>query len=669
MKTKNLLLVLAFAVSTTAFAAVRTPGDPSPLLTMPADILIAVLKSEAGIKEKIDACRELGVIGNKQALPALIALLADEKLNHMARYALETMPDASVNAALRAELPKLQGRQLAGVIATLGVRKDSSSVGVLKKCLGEADAEVVRTAARSLSRIGNRAAAQAIQSALPTAAAANQLALYESWLRAADALTANGNAKSALAIYAQIRATPGLPAQVRMGAVRGAILARGNAGNTLLTECLWTGDYTVFAAAVQTAMEMPGAETTRILAACANNLKADNQILILQALGRRGADAVPALADFAEPAATPTTRRGTRARASANPQDAAVVRIAAVRALAETDQSAALRVLVGLLGDPDKNISQAVQDGIAALTGKEADAAALALAKSSVVAERIAGLELLGSRRMTGAMATVLAATSDADAGVRHAALKRWGELAAPADVAELLPALRPLTDAADLSAAEAALTELCGRAETPDAICEQLIAALPQAQPAQKAAIMGVLGSAGSALSLPAIRSALNEAAEIRSAAVKALAEWPEAGVMPDLLNLAKSASDSAKALALRGYIRLVGESSAAALEKVKQMREAAAVAATEADKRLVLAGLGEIVAVDSLQLAATYLSDAALADEAGAAVVKIAAKLAAGEKEAIGAALNQVLKSTKSEQVLEKARKRMTELGLKPE
>lgn len=669
MNTKNLLLAVALSISTTAYAAARTPGDPSPLLTRSPDQLIAVLKSDADTKTKMDACRELAVIGTAKAVPVLTALLPDEKLNHNARYALETMPDAGVNAALRAELPKLKGRQLAGVIATLGVRKDTGSVGALEKFLGHADSDVVQATARSLSRIGTSGAAQAIQSAIPSAAAANMVALYESWLRAADGLAAKGNVKPAIAIYDRIRVTMGLPAQVTMGAVRGAILARGNAGNTLLTELLWTGDYTVFAAAVQTAMEMRGAETTTILAACAAGLKTDNQILILQALGRRGADAVPTLADFAGAAAAPTTRRGRRATAAGNPQAAAAVRIAALHALAETDHPSALPVLAGLLGDADRNIVQAAQDGIAALTGKEADDTALALAKGSAVAERIIGLDLIGSRRMTGAMSTVLAAATDADASVRHAALKRWGELASPSDVADLLQALRPVTDAGDLSAAEAALTELCSRAEKPDEICEELVAVLPQAQPAQKAAIIGVLGSVGSAASLPLLRSALTDTTEVRNAAVKALVEWPSPAVLPDLLGLAKSGSDSEKSLAFRGYVRLVGESSVAPADKVNQLREAATVAANEADKKLLLAGLGEIVAVDSLKLAASYLADAALADEAGAAVVKIAGKLPATDKEAIGAALNQVLKSAKSEPVLDKARKRMAALEIKSE
>ncbi|MDI9443880.1 MAG: hypothetical protein QM844_06905, partial [Planctomycetota bacterium] len=62
--------------------------------------LIAVLQSDAGQKEKADACRELAHVGTRRAVPALAALLDDEKLSHMARYALEPIPDPAASAAL-----------------------------------------------------------------------------------------------------------------------------------------------------------------------------------------------------------------------------------------------------------------------------------------------------------------------------------------------------------------------------------------------------------------------------------------------------------------------------------------------------------------------------------------------------------------------------------------
>ena len=101
---KTLLAVAALALGTT-FARGQ---QPSPLVTQTADKSIAVLQSPSStVKEKTDACRQLAVTGDAAAVPALVALLPDETLNHMARYALETIPDRAVDDALRGALDRL----------------------------------------------------------------------------------------------------------------------------------------------------------------------------------------------------------------------------------------------------------------------------------------------------------------------------------------------------------------------------------------------------------------------------------------------------------------------------------------------------------------------------------------------------------------------------------
>ena len=84
------------------------------------DKLIAILKSDAPLKEKADACQELARVGTRQAVPVLAPLLADEQLSHMARFALEPIADPSVDAVLREALGKAQRPLLVGVIQQPG---------------------------------------------------------------------------------------------------------------------------------------------------------------------------------------------------------------------------------------------------------------------------------------------------------------------------------------------------------------------------------------------------------------------------------------------------------------------------------------------------------------------------------------------------------------------
>ena len=178
---------------------------------------IAVLKSDAPRKAKADACRELARVGSQEAVAPLAALLCNEELSHMARYGLEPIPDPSVDAALRDALGKVKGGLLAGVIGSIGVRRDPKAVPALVKLLCDSDATVAAAAARSLGRIGTLEAATALEKALPTTPEAGRLAVCEGLFRSADVLRAQGQRQEARAIYEQLR-TASVPDYVKKGA-------------------------------------------------------------------------------------------------------------------------------------------------------------------------------------------------------------------------------------------------------------------------------------------------------------------------------------------------------------------------------------------------------------------------------------------------------------------
>jgi HEAT repeat protein len=194
-----------------------------------ADKLIAVLGSGAPLKEKVDACRELARIGTEDAVPTLAKLLGDEKLSHMARYALEPIPDPAVDEALRDALGKVKGRPLVGVIGSIGVRRDSKAVEPLVRLLKSPDAEVARTAARTLGRIGTSDAAKALQKTLAAAPDALRSAVADGCLSCAEAFLAQGKRSEAAAMYQEVGKAD-LPKHFRVAAAQGAILARQPAG-------------------------------------------------------------------------------------------------------------------------------------------------------------------------------------------------------------------------------------------------------------------------------------------------------------------------------------------------------------------------------------------------------------------------------------------------------
>ena len=444
---KNLILLIALVLA----GALQLFGQTIPPAGSEGK-LIAVLKSDASHKEKADACRHLAIIGTKKAVAPLAALLGDEKLSHMARYGLEPIADPAVDEVFRDALGKLKGRPLVGVIGSIGVRRDAKAVPALAKLLHNSDRDVAQAASRALGSIGTSDAAKALTRAMiADSLRFNTLARQEGLLRCAERLAADGKKSEAIGIYDHLR---GLPAahQVRGGALRGAILTRGKDGAALLRENLRSKDYIMFSAAVQAAQEMGGREVTKALTDGLKGLGADNQILIILTLGKRGdARAVPALSGLA--------KSGDKS-----------VRIAAIKALPDIGDSSAAPVLMGLLSDGDNEISKAAQEALAALPGREADFAVMAMLKSSDTSLRLTALELIKRRRITKVAGALLKATKDNDESVRTASIRMLGDLAGAVEFGVLVELLLDAKSSAEIRAAERALSTTCMREAKPSA-------------------------------------------------------------------------------------------------------------------------------------------------------------------------------------------------------
>ena len=187
--------------------------------------LAAVLQTGVSRDAKDFVCRKLMVIGTAESVPALAALLPEKDHSHMARFALERIPAAEAAQALRDALPKTSGPLKAGVIGSLGVRRDAASVPALSALLGDADAGVAAAAAFALGDIRTPEAAKALSEARPAGAEATSAATDAS-LACAEGLLAGGKKAEALAIYKSLSGE-GQPKHVRLAATRGMLACAG----------------------------------------------------------------------------------------------------------------------------------------------------------------------------------------------------------------------------------------------------------------------------------------------------------------------------------------------------------------------------------------------------------------------------------------------------------
>lgn len=164
--------------------------------------LIAVLATEVPRAAKDAICRTLKIIGTAASVSALAALLLDEELSHMARYAMERNTAPEAGKALLSALPKANGKTRIGLIASLGVRREADAVEPLQALLVDKDPAVAQAAARGLGAIGSLAAAKALVTAKHSPA--SKAAVADASLECAENLLASGNKAAARATYEKL---------------------------------------------------------------------------------------------------------------------------------------------------------------------------------------------------------------------------------------------------------------------------------------------------------------------------------------------------------------------------------------------------------------------------------------------------------------------------------
>jgi hypothetical protein len=187
----------------------------------------------------------------------------------------------------------------------------------------------------------------------------------------------------------------------------------------------------------------------------------------------------------------------------------------------------------------------------------------------------------------------------------------------------------------------------VCRRAGGADGGAGPVLAGLKGADARRSGSLLGVLARLGGPKALAAVRSAAKDTnADVRTAAIRALAEWQDAAPLEDLLAIAQSPGEPVgRVLALRGFAKLSAKAADRKPEELAAMFERAMkLAERPEEKRALLGGLGAVACPAAMRLACGQLEDRALVNEAGMAVVKIAGALWKSRPAEAKAALEQV-------------------------
>lgn len=574
--------------------------------------LIAYLESNAPPAEKALTCKRLSVVGSPAAVPALAALLPDPELSSWTRIALEVIPGPEADQALRQALDQVSGRLLIGVIDSIAVRRDTKAVDRLIEYLDNEDEGVAMAAALALGRIGTEPGCQALSDRLDESRAAVRNAIAEGCvLCAAQQLDAGKNDQAAQ-LYDRVRQAD-VPAQRLAEATRGAILATGNI--PLLVELIQAEDKDRFQLGLMVSREMAGGDVTEALAAQIADASPVRQSLLVLALADRSDDNVlPVVMKIA----------------ASGPKQ---VRAAAIEVLGQVGDESALDALLEIAASGDDDLLPVTMEALEGLAGDNVNSQLVERLAQADGPMHKAVIQVVGRRRVSDAVPSLMKALEDKQGEVRTAALLALGETVTASDLDVLIQramaAVHP--SPAEAEAAAKALQAACIRMPDREACAAQLTEALDRAPPSAKVKAIEILGAMGGTQALKTVgQAAKSDDPALQDAASRLLGQWMSPDAAPVLLDLAQNLKQSKyRVRALRGFLRIPRQFDVPVDQAIQMCQDALAAADRDNERELVLDVALRYPSIGMLQIAAELTKNPALKGKATDVSLAIAQKV----------------------------------------
>jgi len=267
---------------------------------------------------------------------------------------------------------------------------------------------------------------------------------------------------------------------------------------------------------------------------------------------------------------------------------------------------------------------------------------------------RIEVIRALVARHVVAATPLLLKAADDSDAAVRNESLRALGELAPSSALAGLSAVLVKTDDAGSRNEAANSLVSIANRDPDLDNRTEPILKAARASGGPAKFALLSALGRIGGRNALEAMRASVKDQDEkVRDAAIRALAEWPDASAAQDLLAMATSAkSETHQVLALRGYLRVCAiRADRPAAETAKMLITGLETAKRPDERRQALGALGQVPHIDALKAVVPCMNIDVLKEEAAVASVYIGYHIWNDHPEAAKAALEKAVAISKND------------------
>ncbi|MBC7362672.1 MAG: HEAT repeat domain-containing protein [Candidatus Aminicenantes bacterium] len=567
----------------------------------------------------IAVSKPLSWIAGLESVNALAPCLLDPEKSDPARYVMERIPGEEADRALIEALEKAPAELLPGIISSLGQRRVKAAVLPLGKLLQKNPAPpVISAALEAMGNIGENEAISILSKYLKASNEALRVKSVDALLRIASRNVNDKNFGQAQAI-SEILLRAKLTQEEKMAAWRVKILSAKDGGKTQLHEALKSKDEPAKKAAL---LLLPEIVSEEEIASYLPLLSGGSENFQIQAAAVLAHYPVSVVREFLVDLATKSSLVEIRAEALVS--------------LGKTGDSSVVEFLVRKAAAARGREKEAARESLVALRGKSVDAKILELLEASPSPDVRHELLLAACARNIGESREYFlkeAANPSADMALVSRGLRAFGDISLAEEL--LAVAFKTEDDAfrEELAGIMAAWAKASARPDARSVYFRNLLG--KETDSARQALLITIIGKIGERNSLPLLRNYANSQDQlIREAAIRALADWPEAEARDDLLTIARVSSNlKEKVLAIRGLVRLTASERYRQPEAVvESLKMIYALCPRAEEKKLVLSAFPDFACKPALDFCQSLASDPEVGPEAHTAIEKIAQRIKRG-------------------------------------
>ncbi|MGB2824744.1 MAG: HEAT repeat domain-containing protein, partial [Phycisphaerae bacterium] len=307
----------------------------------------------------------------------------------------------------------------------------------------------------------------------------------------------------------------------------------------------------------------------------------------------------------------------------------------------------------------------AARASLAQLRGDDVNRTLVSAIRGGDAKTKVVLINALAARTATECAPAVANCANDPDASVSKAAIEAMGALGNEKQIPALIAMLKAGKDAGSI---DKALTAICSRAK--EKAAAGVIAGIRGATADAQVVLYNALGRCGGQKALDAVLAGTKGSdAKAADGAIRVLCNWPDKAAIDPLLAIAGGTENQThQVLAVRGVVRLARLRETPGDVRWRSLNQAMKLAKKTSEKKQVLGALSDVPTVEALRLVAMYVDDKALAEEAGAAAVRIADKVSNKDKDLTRKTMLTVMENVKSKRTKGDARKVLNKVGPKP-